>query len=139
MAYVIKKINPLDLKPSVAIGVSLPFNGPAVFNSTYQTKDQVRSNLINFFLTSRGERLFNPTFGSGLREKIFEIINGGMIDDIQDVINDAMENYFPDIKVEKINVTSNPDEHVLYISLVYSLLSNGIEDELTLTFNNNIQ
>ena len=44
-----KKIFPIDRKPSIAVGVSIPFNAPAVFNSTYTTQDAVRNNLINFF------------------------------------------------------------------------------------------
>ena len=38
------RVNPLDLQKNIAIGVSLPFNGPGVFKSTYTTKDQIKSN-----------------------------------------------------------------------------------------------
>ena len=49
------RVNPLDLQGNIAIGVSLPFNGPAgPFNSTYSTKDQTKSNLINLLLTNKG-------------------------------------------------------------------------------------
>ena len=41
------KINPIDLQSNVAIGVSLPFNGEGVFNLTYTTKEQIKSNLLN--------------------------------------------------------------------------------------------
>ena len=47
------RVNPLDLQKNIAIGVSLPFNGPGVFNSTFTTKDQIKSNLkspIEIFL-----------------------------------------------------------------------------------------
>ena len=36
MATIVPKIFPVDTQPRVAIGVSVPFSGPAVFNSTYQ-------------------------------------------------------------------------------------------------------
>ena len=39
------RVNPLDLQGNIAIGVSLPFNGPVAFNSTYSTADQIKSNL----------------------------------------------------------------------------------------------
>jgi len=51
MAFDAKKINPLDRQPRKAVGVNLPFSGQAVFNSNYLTKDAVRNNLINYFLT----------------------------------------------------------------------------------------
>ena len=75
MAFEAKKINPLDRQPRKAIGVSLPFTGLGVFNSTFATKDAIKNNLINFFLTGKGERFLNPTFGTGLRNLLFENIN----------------------------------------------------------------
>ena len=74
MAFEAKKINPLDRQPRKAIGVSLPFTGLGVFNSTFTTRDAVKNNLINFFLTGKGERFLNPTFGTGLRNLLFENI-----------------------------------------------------------------
>ena len=67
-------ISPLDLKENdkVAIGVTLPFNGSAIFNQSFTTKEQVKSNLINLILTSPGERIMNPDFGIGIRDLIFE-------------------------------------------------------------------
>ena len=53
MAFNARKIYPIDTKPSVAIGIGLPFNGNAVFNSTYLTKDAIKSNLLNYFLTNQ--------------------------------------------------------------------------------------
>ena len=56
MATVVSKKFPLDIPNSpsqqnaTGIGVSFPFNGDAVFNTTFQTRDQIRTNLINFFI-----------------------------------------------------------------------------------------
>ena len=50
MAFNERKIFPLDTKPSTAIGINIPFNGSAVFNSTYLTKDAIKANLVNYFL-----------------------------------------------------------------------------------------
>ena len=66
MALDVKKINPLDRQPRKAVGLDLPFSGQAVFNSTFQTKDALKINLINYFLTNKGERMLNPTFGSSI-------------------------------------------------------------------------
>jgi len=46
------RVNPLDLQKNIAIGVSLPFDKP--FTSTYTTKDQIKSNLVNLLLTDTG-------------------------------------------------------------------------------------
>jgi hypothetical protein len=63
MPFSPQQIAPIDFDASVAVGVNLPFSGPAVFISNYQTKDAIKNNLINFFLTNPGERVLNPTFG----------------------------------------------------------------------------
>jgi len=54
MAFDAKKIFPIDKKPSVAVGVGIPFAAPAVFTSTYTTQQAIKNNLINFFLTGTG-------------------------------------------------------------------------------------
>ena len=49
MAFDPININPDDLNPNIAIGVSLPFSGPAVFSSTFTTQESIKNNLIHFF------------------------------------------------------------------------------------------
>ena len=72
MAFDVQQINPLDLQPRKAVGVGLPFSSKSVFNSTYATKDAIKSNLINYFLTEKGERFLNPALGAGLRALLFD-------------------------------------------------------------------
>ena len=74
MAQIISNKYPIDSEARKAIGFSLPINGNAVFNPTYQTKDQIKANLINYLLTNRGERVFNPNFGADLRSLLFNNI-----------------------------------------------------------------
>jgi hypothetical protein len=58
MAYGLKKISPLDLKPSTAIGVKIPFDATAVFSSVYTTKDQLKYILlIIYYLILEKDRL----------------------------------------------------------------------------------
>ena len=52
MAFDAKRINPIDLQPRVAVGVDIPFSGKGVFNSTFQTVDAVKANLINIITRS---------------------------------------------------------------------------------------
>ena len=41
------KINPIDLKKNVAVGVKLPMGGRGIFQSSYTTEEQAISNLKN--------------------------------------------------------------------------------------------
>ena len=66
-------LNPQDVGQPKGIGISVVFNNDtSVFNTTTTTKEQVKSNLINYILTNKGERLFDPTFGGDLRASLFE-------------------------------------------------------------------
>jgi len=136
MAINPRNIAPIDLTPSVAVGVSIPFNGPAVFNSTYTTQDQLRSNIINFFLTNRNERIFNNSFGANFRRKLFSQMSVDTVDDIKSTIQDAFTNYFPQVRLEESEISSNPERSFISISIKYSVPNTSIEDELNLNFIN---
>jgi len=135
MAYNAIKISPLDLKPSTGIGVGIPFNGPAVFNTLYTTKDQIKSNIINFFLTNQGERFMNPQFGSNLRKKLFELITAGEIDEIKNFVEYSLSTYFKNIKIINVTVSEQLNTNSIFISVSYSVPSTNIQDEITLNFN----
>ena len=113
MAYNRRKIDPLDLQPRKAVGIALPFSGRAVFNSTYQTKDAIRNNLINFFLTGKNERVFNLNFGAGLRNLLFENITQDRIDEIRELILENLQLYFPRVIVRNLTLDSAPDQNLV--------------------------
>jgi phage baseplate assembly protein W len=134
VAYGAKKIFPTDLKPRVAIGVSIPFNQPGVFGSTYITKDAIKTNLINFFLTNTNERYLNPLFGGNLRAFIFEQITSGNIDFLKEDIQSKIKRYFSNVIVNSLNILQNPDENTITVELYYSIQDTGISDNLQIEF-----
>jgi len=129
MAFEVKKINPLDRQPRKAIGVDLPFSANAVFNSTFQTKDALKVNLINYLLTNRGERPLNPSFGGGIRELLFENINQEEIEDIKENISSNITRFFPNIRPTRIEITSEPDRNTIGFFLRYAIADQNIQDE----------
>jgi hypothetical protein len=50
MAFRIPNRFTVDIDARQAIGVSIPFSSPSVFNQTFTTADQIKSNLINYLL-----------------------------------------------------------------------------------------
>ena len=101
------RVNPLDLQKNIAIGVSLPFNGPGVFNSTYTTKDQIKSNLVNLLLTDVGERVMNPTFGCDLRKFLFEGITEDNLSNLTISLSNSIKTFVPEITVLNIELSGN--------------------------------
>jgi phage baseplate assembly protein W len=130
MAFSPQQIYPIDLDNSAAVGVNLPLNGPAVFVSNYQTKDAIKNNLINFFLTNPGERPLNPTFGGGLRAFIFEQITTDNLNFLREDINAKLSSYFPNINVADLIVTGQEDLNQITVTLKYSVINTNITDTL---------
>ena len=134
MAYGAKKIFPVDRKPRVAIGVSIPFNQPGVFGQTYVTKDAVKTNLINYFLTNKNERYLNQNLGGNLRAFIFEQITTGNTDFLKEDIQTQISNFFPSVLVSSLNILQNPDNNSIIVELYYNVADTGINDNLQLEF-----
>ena len=135
MAYNVRNINVLDLRPSTGIGVSIPFSNPAVFETVYNTKDQTKYNLINFLLTDPRERIFNPSFGAGLRGKLFEQITNTTVDDLDTLIRSGVQAYFPNVVITYLTFGGNPDENNLTVNFSYTIRNTRESDNITLSIN----
>ena len=135
MAFRVSNIEPIDLQPRVAVGISLPFNGSTGFNSTYTTANQLRTNILSFFLTNKGERLYRPNFGANLRSLIFEQQTSFTIDQLSSIITSQVENQFPGVTVLDVNIDSQPDFNTINVSVSYGVANTNIQDQLTLAFN----
>jgi phage baseplate assembly protein W len=134
MAFGAKKIFPIDTKPGTAVGVSIPFNAPAVFFSTYTTKDAIRNNLINFLLTNQKERYLNSGFGANIRAYIFEQITLNNTESLKDNIQNLINIYFPIIKLDTLDILGNPDYNELTIRFTYTILNTDLTDQAQITF-----
>ena len=134
MAFGAKKIFPIDTAPSVAVGVDIPFNAPAVFKSNYTTQASIKNNLINFFLTNKNERYLNPTFGGNLRAFIFQQISEGNTEYLKQDIQSQLSSYFKNVIIANLDVISYPDINQINVILKYSIKDTGLTDEIQLAF-----
>lgn len=134
MAFNVQQIHPLDLQPRKAVGVGLPFSSKSVFNTTYTTKDAIKSNLINYFLTEKGERFLNPALGAGLRALLFDQMTEDKKEEINFVIKQGVAEWFPNISIRALNTIYNQDINTVVVSLDYSVLNTNIQDQLVINF-----
>jgi phage baseplate assembly protein W len=134
MAFGAKRIFPIDTKPGTGVGVAIPFNAPGVFKITYTTREATKSNLINFFLTNKGERYLNPLFGGGLRAFIFQQIDEGNTESLKEDIQQQLGLYFPQIIIGSLNIDSLPDINQINVILTYSIADTGITDTVEIAF-----
>jgi len=135
MAFGATRIFPNDQRPSVAIGFNLPMNEGGVFTPNYQTKQAIKNNLINYFLTNPGERPGNPTFGAGLRAFIFTQIDNTDLSYIKDDIQEKILTFFPNVIIQEITVLPTERSNQIQINITYSVKDTSIKDALSLSFN----
>lgn len=101
----------LRTKPTTkGIGIGLPFNNPnGIFNITYINRIQVFSNLKNLLLTAKGERYFEPEFGTDIRAILFENITDEeeFKERLRNEIQSAIGRWLPYLVIESILVNIN--------------------------------
>ena len=134
MAYSRKRIDPLDLQPRKAIGVNLPFRGPGGLSSTYESKDAIKVNILNYFLTGRNERMLNVDFGAGLRNLLFENATETGLFEVKEVIVERVERIFPRVIINKLTLEMDPKTGVIVMHMTYSISETNIQDSLAINF-----
>ena len=142
MARPVYQYRPLEVnQKTIPLGVSLPFNkasgkrsvdalyndpiqdAGAVFVSTYSTEEQAKSNVINLLSTAKGERYFQPEFGTQLRTLLFEQNVPDLKDQIDSSLKADIAFWLPYITVTKIDIVQ--PEHELIISVRFKILGTG--------------
>ena len=126
------KINPLDLKRNKAIGVQLPLGGDPLFKLSYTTEEQAISNLKNLLLTRKGERPFQPLFGSDIYSLLFEQISENINNELEDSLRNDIKFWLPYIIVDDVNVDSKEDLNRVDISLRVRVTETGANTQITI-------
>jgi phage baseplate assembly protein W len=128
-----------DLNPDVFIGLKLPFTRDkfGLFGQTETTLEQAGHNIKNLLLTSKGERVMQPDFGSDLRALLFEQYTEDLTEKIQETIEETISTWLPYITVSKVDIIQsdeNPNE--TKVDLDFSLNYEPDRfDSITLNFN----
>ena len=87
-------------------------------------------------MTDRRERPFNPTFGAGLRSRLFEQIAQSSLEDIKQSLISQIENNFPNVSISDLNVNGDPNTSSIRIKFSYTLKSSKETDGVVLEIQN---
>lgn len=131
MNYIIVN-NKFNLQNERGIGIKIPFDGTTGLNITLNTKDSLRSNILNFLLTRNRERILNPKFGSSIGNELFENITQNKLDDIKDLILNGISQQFNDITISEISITPNDNKIDIYFK--YNIINTNIQDDIQINF-----
>ena len=129
-----------DLNPDVRIGLKLPFtrDRAGLFGQTETTLEQAGYNIKNLLLTSKGERVMQPEFGSDLRDLLFEQYTEDLTDRIKEAIEEAMSTWLPYIVISSVDVIedeTNPNQTKVDLDFSLNYEPNRFES-ITLNFDN---
>ena len=116
-------VREIDRSDDVFVGIEFPLdhNLTGFFRQSKTIPQQVKSNIKNLLLTSKGERVFQPNFGCDLRDLLFEQINSETLDRVDNSIRIALDTWLPYVNINNLIIVqdeSNPNE--IMISLEYS-------------------
>ncbi len=123
--------NPIDFKKDVAVGIKLPFGKPnGLFTQSYTTEEQAVSNLKNLLLTRKGERPFQPLFGSDVYSQLFENIDINLEDRISETLSEDIKFWLPYIVIDNIDIETNPDRNFVRIQLRFRVTEQGANRQI---------
>lgn len=139
MAIVVRKTKttPQTAKPLVYSDFYSNFDLELVKKDllSYKNEDSVKRSIRNILLTDKGERFFNPTFGSDIRKMLFENFSPSTEQVVADLIKTAIGNHEPRANVLDVNVSGNPDQNSMYINIVFSVINKAEPVTLELILN----
>jgi len=129
-------VREIDRGDDVYVGVRFPL-GYSQEGFLFKTKtilEQAKANMRNLLLTSKGERVMQPEFGSTLMDVIF---NQGpdIQNQIDEAIREAASTWLPYVIINEISMFEENNQVDVSIDFSVSLEPNSFE---TLTFNFNI-
>lgn len=112
------------------------------FGLTKITKDALSSDLLLLLLTQRGERYYEPDYGTNLLKYIFEPNDGLTEADIEQEIKRIVSLYIPALTIDKVifNWTEYEGEQIpetqlsIYVKFTYSEDVFSENGELVLNF-----
>lgn len=120
------------------IGVTLPIRrgNNGMFEQSTTLLQQVRSNLKNLVLTTKGERVMQPEFGTDLRRILFEQITEDTFDNIRLTITEAVERWMPFLDVREVEPTVDDPAniHRVNVKISYRFRNNpNVTDSITVS------
>lgn len=113
------------------INIDFPFkDSPKGFFLNLNDNDQraIKADLMHLLLTRKGQRLYNPNFGTDLLKFIFEPNDNQTLEEIKEEVNASVKKYIPNLIIKNINVTPSEDsEYAATIRLDYAITDDVFE------------
>ena len=124
-----RSVREIDRNEDKYVGIRFPLDHSpeGFFYKTKTVLEQAKANLQNLLLTTPGERIMQPEFGSQLKFIVFE--QGENIPDrIEEAIRSAVDKHLAYINIE--NVFTIQQDNQLNVSIEFSVPLNPDDSEV---------
>lgn len=99
-------------------GYNAPFiGGPEGVMSRQTNERLIRNDLLQLLLTSPGERVMRPEFGTGIRRFVFEDFSDESLDALRENILDIIAKYESRVNVTEVKLEPDHDSNLLQIKI----------------------
>lgn len=104
--------------------ISLSFLRHPVTNdiAILKNEDAIKRSVVNLVRTRVGERFFNSLLGSNVENYLFELANSGIVDPLQQEIENVITNFEPRVIVRRVDVSLYPEDNELDITITYDIV-----------------
>jgi len=96
-------------------------------------EEAVKSSILNLIHTDKGERLFQPNLGCGIRALLFDNIGLDTFITIEEVIKETLQRYEPRANIIAIDVIGSPDLNTVTITIVFNVINSQEDISLSTT------
>ena len=104
--------------------ISLSFSPHPVTKDLPILKNEsaIRRSVRNIVETIPTEKFFNPDFGSDVYKSLFDFVDFGTANIVQEQIKTAINNFEPRVENVRVEVDPSPDENEFEIVVVYDIV-----------------
>ncbi len=103
--------------------INITFKKHPVTDDLVVSKDNaaIKQAVVNLLLTNKGERFFNPNYGSDIRSYLFEPLDFATAGQVRNSIKSTLEKFEPRIFIESLGVTPDFDENGFSVEMTYNI------------------
>ena len=115
-----RSVREIDRNDDKYVGIRFPLDHSpeGFFYKTKTVLEQSKANLQNLLLTTPGERIFQPEFGSQLKSIVFEL-GEDIPNRIEEAIRSAVDKFLEYINIE--NVFTTQQDNQVNVSIEFSV------------------
>ena len=121
------------------ISITFPFKDDTVSGKLFKMNttilDDIRSSLYFFVTTRKGERWYDPDFGTRLYEFLFEKNDAIVASEIKASLKKDIEKYFKNLLIDDIQIDQSENTNTLSINIdfLYTNLYTTVADNITIS------